>query len=100
MAKGRLEGDARPRDRPPAASVRGGDGDQHLPFCALYLVKERRKSHCSVARNRGSNTTLLASMTVEGMGPCLAVEGASTAFVFEAYIEKVSSRALDAGRWW
>jgi transposase len=32
---------------------------------------------------------LLASMTLEGMGTCLAVEGATTAAVFEAYIEKV-----------
>jgi len=28
-------------------------------------------------------------MTLEGMGECLAVEGATTAAVFEAYIEEV-----------
>ena len=32
-------------------------------------------------RNRGPNTTLLASMTTEGMGACLAVEGATTGAV-------------------
>jgi hypothetical protein len=31
-----------------------------------------------VPRNRGKNTTLLASMGLEGMGPCLAVEGGTT----------------------
>jgi len=40
-----------------------------------------------VARNRGKNMTLLASMGTEGMGPCLAVEGSVTAEVFEAYLE-------------
>ncbi len=35
-------------------------------------------------RNWGKNVTLLASMTREGMGPCVAVEGATTGAVFEA----------------
>src|ERR687894_1766701 len=43
MAKGRLEGDARSRDRPRAASVRGRDGDLCLSSPALGLVKERSK---------------------------------------------------------
>lgn len=30
----------------------------------------------------------LASMSLKGMGPCVAVEGPTTATVFEAYIEK------------
>jgi hypothetical protein len=38
---------------------------------------------------RGPNTTLLASMSVEGIGPSLAVEGETTAPVFELYIGKV-----------
>ena len=40
-------------------------------------------------RNRGPNTTLLSSMTLSGMGPSLAIEGATTAGVFEAYVERV-----------
>ena len=49
-------------------------------------------------RNRGKNTTLLASMGAEGMGPCAAVEGATTAKVFEAYVEQVLAPALPPGR--
>ena len=49
-------------------------------------------------RKRGPNTKLLASMTLEGMGPCLAVEGATTAAVFEAYIEKVLLPSLRCGQ--
>ena len=53
---------------------------------ALIYAWSRRaeRARHSVPRNRGKNTTLLASMTVEGMGPCLAVEGSTTAGVFEA----------------
>jgi hypothetical protein len=57
------------------------------PLCAWLPKGERAR--CSVPRNRGPNTTLLARMTAEGMGACLAVEGATTRLVFEAYIEKV-----------
>jgi hypothetical protein len=43
--------------------------------------------HGSVPRNRGKNTTLIASMTLRGaMGEAMAVEGSTKAFVFEAYV--------------
>jgi transposase len=37
-------------------------------------------------------------MTAEGMGPCLAVEGATTRVVFEAYVEKVLVPSLRRGQ--
>lgn len=52
------------------------------------------RARLSVPRNRGKNTTLLASMTLEGMGPCLAVIGGTTKEVFEAYVERVLAPAL------
>jgi transposase len=66
----------------------------------LYAWSPRgERARCSVPRNRGPNTTLLASMTAEGMGPCLAVEGATTRLVFEAYyIEKVLLSSLRRGQ--
>ena len=65
----------------------------------LYAWSPRgERARCSVPRNRGPNTTLLASMTAEGMGACLAVEGATTRIVFEAYIEKVLLPSLRAGQ--
>jgi hypothetical protein len=42
-----------------------------------YSAKGQR-AYGSVPRNRGPNTTLLSSMSTEGMGPSLAVEGATT----------------------
>lgn len=49
-------------------------------------------------RNRGKNTTLLASMGPGSMGPCLTVEGGTTAMVFEAYVERVLAPSLSPGQ--
>ena len=62
-----------------------------------YSPKGRR-AYGKVPRNRGVNTTLLASMSLEGMGPCLAVEGTTTAIVFEAYVEQVLAPSLRDGQ--
>jgi transposase len=41
---------------------------------------------------------LLSSMTLEGMGPSLAVEGATTKAVFETYVERVLAPTLKPGQ--
>jgi len=57
---------------------------------ALYAWSPRgRRASCWVPRNRGPNTTLLGSMTFEGMGSSLAVEGATDREVFETYVERI-----------
>jgi transposase len=56
------------------------------------------RARCAVPRNRGKNTTLLSSMSAEGMGPSLAVTGAVDAQVFEAYLERVLLPELRPGR--
>ena len=56
------------------------------------------RARCEVPRNRGKNTTLLASMTAEGMGSCLAVVGSTTEAVFEAYLERVLVPTLRPGQ--
>ena len=57
-----------------------------------------QRVHARVPRNRGKNTTLLASMTHEGMGPCMAVIGGTKKVVFEAYVERVLAPALRPGQ--
>jgi transposase len=61
-------------------------------------AKKGERARCSVPRNRGKNTTLLSSMTLEGMGPSLTVEGATTSAVFEAYVERVLAPTLRRGQ--
>jgi transposase len=52
----------------------------------------------SAPRNWGKNLTLLASITEEGLRPCLAVEGATTRELFEAYLEGVLAPSLRPGQ--
>lgn len=49
-------------------------------------------------RNRGKNTTLLAALSSEGIGPAMAVEGATTAAMFEAYVEHFLAAKLEEGQ--
>lgn len=44
------------------------------------------RAHLKAPRNRGKNTTLLASMSSGGMGPTLAVQGPTNKAVFEACV--------------
>jgi transposase len=53
---------------------------------------------CSVPRNWGANITLVASMSMGGMGRCLAVEGPTTREVFETYLERVLVPSLRPGQ--
>jgi hypothetical protein len=71
----------------------------HTSLAPLYgYAPKGERLRLSVPRKRGKNTTLLSSMTVGGMGPSLAVEGATTAVVFEAYVEWVLAPSLRKGQ--
>jgi transposase len=66
------------------------------PIYGYALKGERLR--LSVPRKRGKNTTLLSSMSLEGMGPSMAVEGTTTARVFETYVRKVLAPSLQEGQ--
>ena len=66
----------------------------------LYAWSRRggKRALAKVPRNWGANVTLLASMSAEGTGPCLAVEGSTTREVFEVYLEHFLAPALRPGQ--
>ncbi len=71
----------------------------HTSLAPIYGYAPRgERLYLSVPRGRAKNTTLLSSMTLEGMGPSLSVEGATTARVFETYVEKVLLPSLEPGQ--
>ena len=41
---------------------------------------------------------MFSSLSAEGMGPSLTVEGATTAMIFETYVEMVLTRNLQSGQ--
>ena len=66
----------------------------------LYARAPRgRRAYGQVPRNRGKNTTLIAAITLEGaMGESVAVEGATDAEAFEAYVEHFLAPSLEEGQ--
>ena len=71
----------------------------NVSLSPLYAWSRRgERAFCRAPRNRGKNVTLLASMGAEGMGPCVAVEGATTGAVFGAYVEQALAPSLSPGQ--
>jgi transposase len=71
----------------------------NISLSPLYgWSKKGERAYCSVPRNRGPNTTLLSSMSMEGMGTSLAVEGATNREVFETYVEQILAPTLRRGQ--
>ena len=67
------------------------------PLYAYAPIGER--AFFEIPRNRGTNTTLLSSLRLEGgIGPSMAVEGATTKEVFETYVEHFLVPALRPGQ--
>ena len=79
--------------------VFGDECGTNTSLSPLHAWSRRgERAYGEAPRSWGSNVTLLASMTRGGMGPCIAVEGATTKAVFEAYVEEALAPSLGAGR--
>ena len=71
----------------------------HTSLAPLYGYSAKgERVRLSVPRNRGKNTTLLAAMTLDGMGETMAVEGSTDQEVFDAYVEHVLAPTLETGQ--
>jgi transposase len=58
-----------------------------------------KRAYGKVPRNRGKNTTLIASITLEGaMGESMTLEGATDAEAFEAYVEPFLAPSVCEGQ--
>ena len=71
----------------------------NVSLSPLYAWSRKgERAFGSAPRNWGKNVTLLSSITVEGLGPCLTVEGSTTREVFETYLEHVLAPTLEPGQ--
>jgi transposase len=66
------------------------------PLYARAPKGQRATDH--VPRNRGKNTTLIASLSLEGLGASMILEGAANAIAFEAYVEHILVPSLHSGQ--
>jgi transposase len=71
----------------------------HTSLAPLYGYSQKgERVRLGVPRNRGENTTLLASITLSGMGETMAIEGSTNREVFEAYVEHALAPTLHTGQ--
>jgi DDE superfamily endonuclease len=56
------------------------------------------RAYGRVPKNRGKNLTLIASMSLYGMGESMCVEGATDAKAFEVYVEHFLAPSLREGQ--
>lgn len=71
----------------------------NIALTPLYArAPKGQRAHGSVPRNRGKNTTLLACLSLSGVGASMIIEGSVNALVFEAYVEHILAPSLSAGQ--
>ncbi len=71
----------------------------HIALTRLYARAPRgQRAQGSVPRNYGANMTLMASLSLQGMGQALVWEGSADAAAFESYIEQVLAPSLHSGQ--
>ena len=56
------------------------------------------RAHGSIPRNTPPNTTLIAALTLDGMGAAMVLEGATTTAAFEVYVEHFLAPTLRRGQ--
>jgi hypothetical protein len=56
------------------------------------------RAYGKVPKNRGNNLTLIASMSLHGMGESMCFEGATDAAAFEVYVEHFLAPSLSEGQ--
>jgi transposase len=70
-----------------------------IALTRLYGRSPRGKRACgTIPRNRRANITLLASLSLQGMGEALILEGSADTTAFEIYIEQILAPSLQAGQ--
>src|SRR5690349_19028763 len=71
----------------------------NIALTPLYgRAPKGQRAHGSVPRNRGKNVTLLAGLSLAGIGASMLIEGAVNARAFEAYVEHFLAPSLLTGQ--
>ena len=71
----------------------------NIGLTPLYAWAPRgQRAYGSVPRNYGKNTTLLASLSLSGMGAAMMLEGTTDGLAFECYVQEVLVPSLQAGQ--
>jgi transposase len=71
----------------------------HIAMTPLYAYAPRgERAIGKVPRNYGSIMTLIASISLDGMGPAFLLDGAADGSAFEIYVEQILAPSLRPGQ--
>jgi transposase len=71
----------------------------NIALTGLYARAPRgERAYGQAPRNWGKNVTLVCSLSTEGVGAAMSVEGATDGVAFEAYVEHFLAPTLKAGQ--
>jgi transposase len=70
----------------------------NIALTGLYArAPKGERAYGQAPRNWGKNVTLICSLSTEGIGAAMSVEGSTDAVVFETYVERLLAPTLKAG---
>lgn len=71
----------------------------NIALTRLYArAPKGKRAKGTIPRNRRKNVTLLASLSLAGIGETMLIEGAANAQIFEIYIEQILAPSLKKGQ--
>jgi len=71
----------------------------NIALTRLYARSPKgKRAYGAIPRNRRANFTLLAALSLQGIGEALILEGAADSTVFEIFIEQILAPSLHAGQ--
>jgi transposase len=71
----------------------------HIAMTPLYAYAPKgQRAYGKVPRNYGATMTLIASLSLAGMGPAFVLDGAADGAAFEIYVEHILAPSLRPGQ--
>lgn len=71
----------------------------HIAMTPLYAyAPSGQRARGKVPRNYGATMTLIASLSLQGMGPAFVLDGAADSAAFEIYVEQILAPRLIPGQ--
>lgn len=75
------------------------ESGSNIALTRLYArAPKGKRAYGSIPRNRGKNMTLISSLTLQGLGESLIVDGSANTQLFEIYIEQMLAPSLEPGQ--
>lgn len=75
------------------------ESGSNIALTRLYArAPKGKRARGSIPRNRRKNVTVLASLSLSGIGETMIIEGAANAHIFEIYIEQILAPSLQKGQ--